>query len=156
MFVDMKDVGRIRDRTHIVEIEHRYWLDYSQEEILTALAESYFYMMAHEFPGFKILGGDVEHTVFQDFDTRTMKFAVWWAPGPEECYFPELGFGRSFAWEGRTNPKLRIAMAKPLGRLSAYPKPTESVIDVLGDLHDNYEVTGWSDTLQAWIYKKEK
>lgn len=100
MQVDMYEAMRIRKQTHVVEIAHRYWLDYERDEVITALGESYFYMMAHEFPGFKILGKHLESTVFQDFDTNEMKFAIWWAPFPGECYFPELGYGRTFDWGG--------------------------------------------------------
>lgn len=155
MQIDMPTAMCIRERTHVVEIEDRYWLDYDRDDVLTALGESYLYMMAYEFPGFKILGRHMQSTVYKDVDHNVMKFAIWWAPHGGECYFPELGFGRTFEWANQKGPRLRLKMAKPPGRLSAFPNPTETVNDALEVLHDNYEPVGWSDTVHAWVYKKE-
>lgn len=155
MFVDMNDVWRIRKQTHVVEIEHQYWLDFEREEVITALGESYFYMMAHEFPGFRTLGRHLESTVVQDIDTNVTKFAVWWAPFPGECYFPELGYGCTFDLGQQRGPRRRLVIPKQPD-LRAFPKPSVGDESVMEDLTDNYYVEGWSDTVHAWIYKKGK
>jgi len=154
MQIDIHEATLIRQRIHNVEIEDDYLLNCNQTEVLEALYESYFYMMAHEFPRFKIPGRDVAYEVYRDPNHNILKFAVWWSPPPGECYFPELNRREMFDW-AQNSPRLRIAVPRQpdLRALLKQEYPAEFVLE---QTIDNYDLVGWSDTLHSWIYKKEK